>query len=600
MADTTFLAVLHERQIAPMKFWPALSLTMGSLLAAIAEPVWAINGGTLRVIPRNSWRAFEVISAGDNLSGYVVPDVFDGVGAWLPTSDTLRVAINHETSDASVSEVNLDLANFQSAIRNVITSNNTGGVGFVTSAQQAYSRWTANGGNTWTNTSSNTTTAFQRFCSGQSYVPDAFGPGRGFVDNIYITGEEVTGGRLFALDLANRDWYQLSGYTGAASGGLGGMPADAWENAALLDTGDTTHVALLLSPDGGSQIMQLYIGDKGKDTTGNTSNSFLARNGLAYGRYYYLNDTLPVIGAPSTNGFIDTTTGGALLSAKLEDVDANPNDPTQAVVGIQETGLFTLDFNLDFSGGNFNPGSSSFSVTKIRNQNNDTDNEFGDADNVDWTRATNLNGVNYPNGLVFVNEDSGTGNGETWMMTPSGSGLTLIADTYGSSATETSGVLDISALVGYKPGSILFTSNQGTSVGSLTVLINPNAALAGDFNDNGTVDAADYVIWRKTDSGNSQGYTDWQANYGEGMDAGGGSAGASRSPSAVPEPATLVLLMLTAAGWYLRRCRAAEQDRVALGRYRPRAPTDPYVRALAHTVPRITDSLRDRRPSRTP
>ena len=28
-------------------------------------------------------------------------------------------------------------------------------------------------------------------------------------------------------------------------------------------------------------------------------------------------------------------------------------------------------------------------------------------------------------------------------------------------------------------------------------------------------------------------------------------------------------------------------DRVAPGRYRPRAPTDPYVRTLAHTVPQI-------------
>ncbi len=34
-------------------------------------------------------------------------------------------------------------------------------------------------------------------------------------------------------------------------------------------------------------------------------------------------------------------------------------------------------------------------------------------------------------------------------------------------------------------------------------------------------------------------------------------------------------------------------DRVAPGRYRPGAPTDPYVRALAHTVPLIMDSLRD-------
>ena len=35
------------------------------------------------------------------------------------------------------------------------------------------------------------------------------------------------------------------------------------------------------------------------------------------------------------------------------------------------------------------------------------------------------------------------------------------------------------------------------------------------------------------------------------------------------------------------------EDRVALGRYQPRAPTDPYVPALEHTVPQITVSLRN-------
>jgi len=33
-------------------------------------------------------------------------------------------------------------------------------------------------------------------------------------------------------------------------------------------------------------------------------------------------------------------------------------------------------------------------------------------------------------------------------------------------------------------------------------------------------------------------------------------------------------------------------DRVALGDFSPRAPTDPYVPALEHTVPRIMASLR--------
>jgi hypothetical protein len=79
----------------------------------------------------------------------------------------------------------------------------------------------------------------------------------------------------------------------------------------------------------------------------------------------------------------------------------------------------------------------------------------------------------------------------------------------------------------------------------------------GDFNGDGTVNAADYVVWRKTDNGNSQGYADWRENFGEGMGTGGGSTGVSPAQTAVPEPSTLALLIIAAAGWRLGRGRAA-------------------------------------------
>ncbi len=44
------------------------------------------------------------------------------------------------------------------------------------------------------------------------------------------------------------------------------------------------------------------------------------------------------------------------------------------------------------------------------------------------------------------------------------------------------------------------------------------------------------------------------------------------------------------------RCQL-HQDRVAPGRCRPRAPTDPYVPALGHTAPRIMGSLRACKPN---
>jgi hypothetical protein len=90
--------------------------------------------------------------------------------------------------------------------------------------------------------------------------------------------------------------------------------------------------------------------------------------------------------------------------------------------------------------------------------------------------------------------------------------------------------------------------------------------LAGDYNNNGVVDAADYVVWRD-DEGTTNvlpndplGGTIGQAQYGQwrahfGQTAGSGSGATSNA--AVPEPATLVLLMFAAASWCVRRRRAA-------------------------------------------
>ena len=45
-----------------------------------------------------------------------------------------------------------------------------------------------------------------------------------------------------------------------------------------------------------------------------------------------------------------------------------------------------------------------------------------------------------------------------------------------------------------------------------------SVSLAGDYNQNGKVDAADYVLWRKspdTYGGNPAGYNTWCANFGQ-------------------------------------------------------------------------------------
>jgi hypothetical protein len=85
-------------------------------------------------------------------------------------------------------------------------------------------------------------------------------------------------------------------------------------------------------------------------------------------------------------------------------------------------------------------------------------------------------------------------------------------------------------------------------------LVDAPATLAGDYNANGTVDAADYVAWRDNPTahgGSPAGYNTWRTNFGRtGVAASGLSAAA-----ATPEPATLVLLVLLTTPWLLRRLR---------------------------------------------
>lgn len=80
---------------------------------------------------------------------------------------------------------------------------------------------------------------------------------------------------------------------------------------------------------------------------------------------------------------------------------------------------------------------------------------------------------------------------------------------------------------------------------SIVEYIGTAPGLTGDYNGNGIVDAADYVVWRKTGINGPTGYNTWRTNFGKP----GGSGSVAGIQAAVPEPTTLVLLMFAAAGW---------------------------------------------------
>jgi hypothetical protein len=69
------------------------------------------------------------------------------------------------------------------------------------------------------------------------------------------------------------------------------------------------------------------------------------------------------------------------------------------------------------------------------------------------------------------------------------------------------------------------------------------ATLAGDYNGNGVVDAADYVAWRDNPAGfggDPAGYNTWRSNFGNHSGSGSGLG----SSVAVPEPSAGALLLI--------------------------------------------------------
>jgi uncharacterized membrane protein len=82
--------------------------------------------------------------------------------------------------------------------------------------------------------------------------------------------------------------------------------------------------------------------------------------------------------------------------------------------------------------------------------------------------------------------------------------------------------------------------------------------LPGDFNNDGAVDAADYVYWRKTDD-TPTGYDMWRAHFGHsGIGAG---AVSDSKPGTVLEPTAFALIALGLAGLAMANTRSGNCSR---------------------------------------
>lgn len=143
------------------------------------------------------------------------------------------------------------------------------------------------------------------------------------------------------------------------------------------------------------------------------------------------------------------------------------------------------------------------------------------------------------------------------------SGSTVIGAYGPTPPTDANGTVQLNGT--FTSISFTVTTVAGVTSDGITLQIGVVPYLPGDYNDDGSVDAADYVVWRKNDGtsntlpndGGLPGpidedhYNLWQTNFGQLSGSG------SLSNAGVPEPTTLVLLMFAAIGWCLRRGRAA-------------------------------------------
>ena len=178
-----------------------------------------------------------------------------------------------------------------------------------------------------------------------------------------------------------------------------------------------------------------------------------------------------------------------------------------------------------------------------------------------------------PGGLMAPNQSfhvryeiTGTAGNESYVIKLNNTPITWLQDGE-MSHPWVPGAPGINTLSFLTDASGFFSGGAGNVYLDNLVVINNDLppGIIGDYNNNGIVDGADYVVWRKSNGtttslpndpvggtiGQAQ-YDNWRAHFGQTAGSGVGAI----ANADVPEPSTLLLLMLGGTGWCLRRRRS--------------------------------------------
>lgn len=216
-----------------------------------------------------AWNVETVFTIGDRvggtIDGYRPPGILDGMGALPAAGGKMLLLTNHELRGGYGYEYTLANgttlrgARISKFVINPANLNvEQGGLAYD-SIIDRYGREVATG--------MDTAVDLQRLCSAYLVRRGQYG----MVDNIYFTGEETSGGQLFALDIANDTLYAVP-----AAGRAG------YESVALVNSGDPNKVAILIGDDRQGAPLLLYVGEKDRSAGA----GFMERNGLAKGKLY--------------------------------------------------------------------------------------------------------------------------------------------------------------------------------------------------------------------------------------------------------------------------------------------------------------------------
>jgi hypothetical protein len=225
--------------------------------------------------------------------------------------------------------------------------------------------------------------------------------------------------------------------------------------------------------------------------------------------------------------------------------------PTPAFSNFEEVALdfVPLSATVDRSTGTItlrNPGSSALAF-----------------DYYEFTSPSNSLSVAGWNSLSEQNfQPAGPGAHQKWQEA-GGSSTTALGEAYLDGSSTLAGNGSVSIGDAYNEGVngedlvLNFRLTSGLVLPGTVQYVGTAPTLEGDFNTDGVVDAADYVVWRKTDGSNPAGYNTWRTNFGRTAGSGAALAGAA----SVPEPASMVLILGAVLAGLPRRTSMITQRR---------------------------------------